>query len=188
MKREDVSRIFEGATEEQISSILDLNSQDVGKAKRGGERLQADLEAAQSALSQANQTITALEAAKGDSERLQAELNRYQQAEAERLQREQAAQARAELLGRMDAVMGGRSFLHERMRELVAEDFKAALEDRANLGKSDSEIFDGITKDKGYFASQNPPVEHMGGFGPVSAPDTDKMSDAEYYASIFKKG
>ena len=188
MKREDVSRIFEGATEEQISAILDLNSQDVGKAKRGSERLQSDLEAAQTALDQANQAVATLEAAKGDSERLQAELDRYRQAEAQRLQDERAAQEHREILERMDAVMGDRRFLHERMREWVADDFKAALQDKANRGKSDLDIFNAITLDKGYFASQNPPVVNMGGFGPVNSPDTDKMSDAEYYSSVFKKG
>ncbi len=33
MKREDVSKIFDSATEEQITQILDLNSADIGKAK-----------------------------------------------------------------------------------------------------------------------------------------------------------
>ena len=37
MKREDVSKIFEGATDEQISSILNLNSADIGKAKEKAE-------------------------------------------------------------------------------------------------------------------------------------------------------
>ena len=35
MKREDVSRIFEGATEEQINAILNANSADIGAAKSG---------------------------------------------------------------------------------------------------------------------------------------------------------
>lgn len=35
MKREDVSRIFEGATEEQINAILNANSADIGNAKSG---------------------------------------------------------------------------------------------------------------------------------------------------------
>ncbi len=33
MKREDVSRIFTGATDEQINAILDINSKDIGSAK-----------------------------------------------------------------------------------------------------------------------------------------------------------
>ena len=33
MKREDVTKIFEGATDEQINALLDVNSADIGKAK-----------------------------------------------------------------------------------------------------------------------------------------------------------
>lgn len=35
MKREDVTRIFEGATDEQINQILNINSADIGNAKQG---------------------------------------------------------------------------------------------------------------------------------------------------------
>jgi hypothetical protein len=34
MKREDVSKIFEGATEEQINALLNINSADIGNAKK----------------------------------------------------------------------------------------------------------------------------------------------------------
>ena len=30
MKREDIAKIFEGATEEQINAVLDINSKDIG--------------------------------------------------------------------------------------------------------------------------------------------------------------
>ena len=33
MKREDIAKIFEGATDEQISAVLDINSADIGKVK-----------------------------------------------------------------------------------------------------------------------------------------------------------
>lgn len=35
MKREDITRIFEGATKEQIDEIMNLNSADIGSAKQG---------------------------------------------------------------------------------------------------------------------------------------------------------
>ena len=37
MKREDISKIFEGATDEQINAILNINSADIGKAKTKAE-------------------------------------------------------------------------------------------------------------------------------------------------------
>lgn len=54
MKREDVSKVFEGATDEQINAILDINSADIGKAKHKLEverdNYKDSLEAAQNAL------------------------------------------------------------------------------------------------------------------------------------------
>ena len=34
MKREDIAKIFEGATDEQINAVLDINSKDIGNAKK----------------------------------------------------------------------------------------------------------------------------------------------------------
>lgn len=54
MKREDVSKIFEGATEEQINQILNINSADIGNAKQKAETerdgYKAQLDTAQTAL------------------------------------------------------------------------------------------------------------------------------------------
>lgn len=33
MKREDITKIFEGATDEQVSAVLNINSADIGKVK-----------------------------------------------------------------------------------------------------------------------------------------------------------
>ena len=186
MKREDISKHFPEATEEQISALLDINSRDIGKAKGDAAKIQSDLDAANNALKEAQNTITALEAAKGNADELQKQIDEYKAADEKRKADEQAAAERAELMERMDAVLGDRKFIHDRMRDLVADDFSAALKDKANRGKADKEIFDAVTLDKGYFASQNPPAENMGGFNPaMNAPDANALSDAEYYAKVF---
>ncbi len=56
MKREDISKIFEGATDEQITAILNINGADIEKAKGGLADKTAELEAA-------NKTIADLQAA-----------------------------------------------------------------------------------------------------------------------------
>ena len=186
MKREDISKHFPDATDEQISALLDINSRDIGKAKGDAAKLQSDLDAANAALKEAQNTITALEAAKGNAEELQKQIDEYKAADDKRKADEKAAAERAELMERMDAVMDGRKFIHDRMRDLVAEDFAAALKDKANRGKADKEVFDAVTLDKGYFASQNPPAPNMPGFNPrMTDPDADALSDAEYYAKVF---
>lgn len=175
MKREDISKIFEGATDAQISALLDINSRDIGKAKADGEKLQTELTAAQDALKKANDTITQLEAHKGDVEKLQSEIDRYRQADADRAEAERQAAARAELEERFNAVTGDRKFIHEFVRKGVMEDFGKALADKANRGKSDAEVFSALTKDQDYFASQNPAAENMAQFGNVN-PDNSVMA------------
>ncbi len=182
MRREDISRIFEGATEDQMKALLDINSADItnalNKHKGEGEKAKADLDAANAALEEAKATIARLEASKGDTEKLQAELNAYKEADEKRKADEKAAAERAELLERLDAVLGGKEFIHERMRDIVAEDFKAALADKANRGKGDAEIFEAITRDQGYFKTQNPPAPNMPTPNPVNtfAGVTDRKS------------
>lgn len=175
MKREDISKIFEGATDAQISALLDINSRDIGRAKADGEKLQSDLTAAQDALTKANDTIAQLEAHKGDVEKLQAEIDRYRQADADRAEAERQAAERAELEERFNAVTGDRKFIHEFVRKGVMEDFGKALADKANRGKSDAEVFSALTRDQDYFASQNPADENMAQFGNVN-PDNSVMA------------
>lgn len=188
MKREDITRIFEGATKEQIDQLLDINSADIGKAKGGAEKLQTELDAANEALKKAQETISGLEAAKGDVDKLQKQIDAYKAADEQRVKEAEAAQERAEIMERMNAVLGERKFVHDRMRDLVAEDFKAALADKQWRGKGDKEIFDAITKDQGYFANQNRAqanMPHMGHVEPTKVTDRDsffKLSFAEQAA------
>ena len=169
MKREDIAKIFEGATDEQINKLLDINSADIGKAKGNASKIQDELDAANESLRKANETINALEASKGDLEKVQKELDDYRAADEKRKADEKAAAERAELMERMDAVLGDKQFIHDRMRDIVAEDFRAALADRANRGKGDAEIFEAITRDQGYFKTQNPPAPNMPTPNPVNA-------------------
>ena len=54
MKREDIAKIFEGATDEQINAVLDINSKDIGSAKKKLEierdKYKDQLETAQNSL------------------------------------------------------------------------------------------------------------------------------------------
>lgn len=191
MRKDDIIRLFPEASDEQVKSLLDINSADITHAldKRKGEtdRLQSDLDAANAALAQANETIKGLEAAKGDTAKLQEEIERYKRADEERKAAEQKAAAQRELEERFSAACGDRKFIHDLVRRGVMEDFGRALNDRANRGKSDAEVFAALTKDQNFFASQNPPAENMPPFGEHmgAQADVEQMSDADYYASIF---
>ena len=176
MKREDISKHFPEATDEQISALLDINSKDIGKAKGDTAKIQGDLDAANDALKKAQDTIAALEAAKGNAEEIQKKLDEYIAADEKRKADEKAAAERAELMERMDAVLGDRRFTHDRLRDAVADDFSKALQDKANRSKSDKEIFDELTKDQNYFANQNAPTINMPPMGNPSPTDVKDMA------------
>lgn len=188
MKRDDITRIFENATKAQIDELLDINSADIGRAKQSGEKLQGDYDALKAQLDEANKTISGLEATKGDVEKLQAQIDAYKAADEKRATEAKEAAERAELETRFNAVSGDRQYIHEMVRQGVMNDFGAALKDKANMGKGDKEIFDTLTKDKNYFASQNQIQQNMGNMNPEITPeDTSQLSDAEFYAQYYAK-
>lgn len=183
MRREDILNRFSAATNEDISFLLNINSQDIGNAlnKQKGE-----LDTAKNDLAAANNRIRELEAASGDVEALRKKVSEYEEADRKRTEEAKAAAERAELTERFDAVIGEREFIHDLVRKGVMEDFGAALKDKTYRGKSDTEIFETLTKDKDYFKSMNPPG-NMGkpNNGMNTGDDLDKMDDADYYAKIF---
>ena len=152
MKREDITHIFEGATDEQINAIMAINGADINreqeKARGSADKLRADLDAA-------NATIQTLEANQSDAQALQNEIDRYKKADAERKAAEQRAAEQAILQQRFDAVTGDRKFIHDLVRKGVMEDFGRAIADKTNLGKSDAEVFAALVKDQNYFVNQN---------------------------------
>ena len=166
MKREDVSKIFEGATEEQINSILDINSADIGKAKGDYDALKKSLE------------VTELESANGDAAKYKKDLEALQKqiadekAEAERKAAEEAAET--ECKSRFDSAVGEKKWRDELTGNAVYCMFKTSLADEANKGKSDKEILEMITQDKNYYENPNKPGDMQGmGFGGGELSDND---------------
>lgn len=184
MKREFLKAI-EGLTDEAIDKIMAENGKDIEATKSkysDYETVKADLKAAQG-------TITELEKSKGDTAALQKTIDDYKAAEETRAANEKTAAARADVEARFGKALGERSFAHDYIKAGVLNDFEKALADEANKGKGDIELFEALTKDKeGIFVSQNPAHVNMGGMGGGAMSDEDKLSDADYYASHFKKG
>ena len=59
-----------------------------------------------------------------------------------------ADRAHAEMVGRVTACLGDRKFAHKYVEDGIISDFAKALVDEANKGKSDTEIFDSLTRDE----------------------------------------
>lgn len=169
MNKNEIANILNGVelTDAQVKALLDVNSADITKALN---KQKEELANANEALKKAQETIATLEANKADVDALQKQIDQYKQAEAERAEAEKQAREEAELEERFSAVAGDKKFIHDMVREGVKRDFGAALKDRQNRGKGDAAIFEALTKDKGYFASQNPagnPFPKMGDPSPL---------------------
>ena len=147
----DFTSIFNGEslTLEQFTErtaemkLADLSTGDyVAKGK-----YDSDLKKARDELKTAKDTIATLEANKGDTEALQAELDKYKQADEARQKAEREAQEHAALVERFNKVKGEREFSSPYAESGVMDAFRQAIADPANTGKGDAELFDTLTKD-----------------------------------------
>ena len=118
----------------------------------GGEyvakgKYDSDLKKARDELKTAKDTIATLEANKGDTDALQAELDKYKQADEARQKAEQEVAAHAALVERFGKVKGDREFSSKFAEAGLLDEFNKAISDPANTGKGDKELFDALTKD-----------------------------------------
>lgn len=90
MKRADIVELFPDATDEQIKKIMDLNGQDINKAKGNFDDLKNQLAAVSSELEKIQKEAPAdqLKDAIAKASGLQAELDSFKRADALRLMRE----------------------------------------------------------------------------------------------------
>lgn len=173
MKTEELLEI--GLTEEQANKVFAMNGKDVENAKG---KLQKDVDTMKSQLAEAKETIATLEANEGDTAVLQAELDKYKQAEEQRKQEEKDAAERAKILERFNAAKGDKKFSSEYAEKGVLDAFSKAIVDPANTGKGDAELFASLTHDKeGVFKSAHPPV-NMGGIKNVDTGAPDSLAAA----------
>lgn len=133
----------------------------------------------------ANDTITDLkgkleDANQVDVKALQDKIKEFEDAEADRVQKENAQKETEALKARFNPLKGENKFLNEGTESWMFGEFKNALNLEENKGKSDAEIFAAITKDKNIYENPNtkfvnPPVGNQGG-GAVYKSKDDIMS------------
>ena len=147
----DFTEIFNGEslTLEQFNErtsgmkLADLSGGDyVAKGK-----YEADVKKAKDELKTAKDTIATLEVAKGNADALQAELDKYRQADEARQKADQEAAARAALIERFGKVKGNREFSSKFAEAGLMDEFNKAINNPDNTGKGDKELFDELTKD-----------------------------------------
>ena len=116
-------------------------------AKGKDKEQKEEIESLKQQLAEKDEAISNLEKAKGDTAAIQAELDRYKQAEAERAKAEKEAQMDAILTQTAESALEGREFVNEYTRTHFLGELKKAIQDPANKGKKPADLFTAMTKD-----------------------------------------
>jgi len=145
MKREDVTKVFADATEEQINTLLNINSADIGHAK---QKIEAERDSYKSQLDTAKETLKGFEGV--DVAQLQGEITKLNTDLANKDAEYQKKIADMEFSSVLDsAINGSKAKNSKAVKALLdldklkasknqTEDIKTALEE---LRKSDSYLF-----------------------------------------------
>ena len=151
-------------------------------AKGKDKEQKEEIEFLKRQLAEKDETISNLEKAKGDSAAVQAELEKYKQAEAERAKQEEEAKMDAILTQTAESALEGREFVNEYTRAHFLGELKKAIQDPANKGKKPADLFADMTKDvDGIFRNpQHEPLKIAG----VTKSDTSGNMTKDQIMSI----
>ena len=165
MTREDLKKIIEGITDEQLKSILDINSADIGKAKGDYSTLKAENDTLKSGkeelekkIKELSDNLSTADDYKKQLEDLKDEIKRQKDEEKEKA--EDAALTEA-----ITAVFQDKKFTSDYVKNGIIADMKAEIAKPENKGKGYADIFESLTKDKpGIFENPNQ-LKDMTGMG-----------------------
>lgn len=158
MKRDEIKAIFAEATDEQLQKIMDLNGSDIEKYKSKVTALETQVSENKTAFDKLNSELEQLKANNASAEDYKSKFEQLQAdiAEKEKAAKEEKQKAEREenILNRYNAVAVGKDgkpleWSHEAIKADYLHKFTEALNDSANEGKSDADIFYALTKDDG---------------------------------------
>jgi len=175
MTREELKKIVEGITDEQLKSILDINSTDIGKAKKDYDTIKSENDTLKTDKQTLENRITELSEKSNTADDYKKQLDDLK---AEIKQKEDADKAKADDDALTDAIVtsfGDKKFTSDYVRNGIIADMKVEIAKPENKGKGYTEIFETLTKDKeGIFANPNPPGNMTG----MSDFDTKSVSES----------
>lgn len=182
MKREEIKAIFAEATDEQLKKIMDLNGSDVEREKGKLSTLEKELEDKKTAFNTLNSELETLKTSNASAEDYKKKFEDLQKDIADKEKKEKEAQEKAEreenILNRYNAVAVDKDgkpleWTHEAIKADYLHKFSEALNDKANEGKSDADIFSALTKEDGAAFKVPGAQTVFGGANNVSGPDLD---------------
>lgn len=165
---EDKKDGLKKAVSENYKTISEFNNQ---KEK---------LDNANNLITELNGKITTLEKNDTDIEELQNKIRLYEEAETERTNKEKEARETEALKTRFNPLKGENAFINEGTEMWIFGEFKKALENEENKGKSDKEIYDSIVKDKDIYKNPNQRI-NIPGVGNIGGNKGDKAYMDSFY-------
>lgn len=174
MTREELKNIVEGITDEQLKSILDINTADIGKAKKDYETIKSDNETLKKDKKELEGKIGELTDEAKDGADYKKQLEDLQKSIKDKEDADKKAKEDAELTDAITAVFGDKQFTSDYVKNGIIADMKVEIAKPENKGIGYDKIFENLTKDKeGIFANPNPPA-NMTGLGNI---DNKTVSD-----------
>ena len=152
-------------TVENRAAIVDKIVKEAGKDITREQNKFSDYDALKAQVAEQATTIDGLKAASGDAAKLKAQLAEYETKEAQRVEQDAKNAKQREMAQRFASVRGAVEFVDPDIEAFVLTKFGASLDDPANKGKGDAEIYAALTKDKPFFKNQAAPPPNMGGVG-----------------------
>ena len=161
-----------GLEKDVIDKIMKENGSDIETEKANTSALQKKYDDEKTLRVKLEGEIGELK--KTDPAKLQKTIDDLQDKLKKRTEADEQAKKDKALADRFSAVSGEKKFVNDFTKNGVLSEFKEALENKDNEGKSDKEIFEGLIKDReGIFSSSNPPAD-MPGTEPI---DSDKATE-----------
>lgn len=137
-----------GLETDVIDKIFAENGKDVNAARAEVDRLKKDLETAKGKITDYETEIEGLRDSTGEAEKLKERVKELQKTIDDRKAADEAAEQDRKLSDRFGVAIGDAKFLNEFTKNGLFSEFKAAIADKSNEGKSDKEIYEGLIKDR----------------------------------------
>lgn len=177
MKRDELKSILPEITDEQITKVLDINTADIGKAKTDYTDLKTKYDTEVKTRQELETEIQKLKGSAADADDLNKKIADLQKEIDDRKAADEQAVKDKAMADRFGAAIGDKKFLNDFTQKGVLDEFKAALADKANTGKSDADVFAAIIKDReGLFENPNP-IGGTPSAGGSYEPDKNSMNN-----------
>lgn len=148
-----------GLEEDAISKIMAENGKDIQREKDKTADVQAKLDTATKQIDELSETVKNAEGKDGTITELQKKVKEYEDAETARKEAAKEAERKAAIRTRFDPLKGENEYLNEGTENWIFGEFEKALSDKTYEGKSDTEIYTAITKDKNIFVNPQEPFK-----------------------------